>query len=97
VSLWAGAGVFAGPGSTIRSNTISDGALGFVSTLTVAIGILCFDGCNVLDNVVRNGPTPLDLLANSNSRYSRNVFSLYTNPPTGGVSAGDNLCNGVSC
>jgi hypothetical protein len=92
VDLNIGNAIQAGDASTVRANTI--GAAVFAGGGPFE-GVRCGFGCNVFDNVVRNSSTPVSL--STDSRYGRNVFSLYANPPTGGVSAGDNLCNGVSC
>jgi hypothetical protein len=88
-----GPGIAASDGSNISRNTV-----GAITPIFAGHpGITCGGGCAVYDNLVRNTSQAMTLGAGS--RYSRNVLSLSPNPAvTGsGVSAGDNLCDGVSC
>jgi len=88
-----GPGIAASDGSNITRNTV-----GAITPIFAGHpGITCGGGCAVYDNLVRNTSQAMTLGAGS--RYGRNVLSLSPNPAvTGsGVSAGDNLCNGVSC
>lgn len=93
VDLNGGTAISASDGSTVSHNTV--GATS--SAPTQSPGIACNLGCGVFDNVVRSSSQPLTI--GSGSRYGKNVFSVYPgNAATGfGVSAGDNLCNGVGC
>jgi hypothetical protein len=88
----AGPQISVSDGSTVSRNTVGAITPQFVGYP----GIQCGPGCAVFENLVRNGSQGMSL--GEASRYGRNVLSLVPSPAvSGGVSAGDNLCNGTGC